>query len=108
MTSPPVDLGGRLTTPRAAAIAGVVFAALLGTSTVMLRLSVPPVDGDSGEWIDSNGYLVNLALWLVPFAGISFLWFIGVIRDRLGDREDRFFASVMWVLVFGEGVVMVY
>jgi hypothetical protein len=31
----------------------------------------------------------------VPFAGISFLWFIGVVRDRLGDREDRFFASVM-------------
>jgi hypothetical protein len=30
----------------------------------------------------------------VPFAGIAFLWFIGVLRDRLGEREDRFFATV--------------
>ncbi|HUS43106.1 MAG TPA: hypothetical protein VMY16_10595 [Ilumatobacteraceae bacterium] len=101
MTTTPDDLGGRLTTPRAAAIAGVLFAALIGTSTAMLRLSVPPVEGDSGEWLDSNQYRVNLALWLIPFAGIAFLWFIGVVRDRLGDREDRFFASVM----FGSGLL---
>ena len=30
----------------------------------------------------------------MPFAGITFLWFIGVIRDNLGRYEDRFFASV--------------
>jgi hypothetical protein len=30
----------------------------------------------------------------MPFAGIAFLWFIGVIRDQLGELEDRFFASV--------------
>ena len=35
-----------------------------------------------------------LALNLIPFAGIAFLWFIGVLRDRLGEREDRFFATV--------------
>ena len=29
---------------------------------------------------------VALALNLVPFAGIAFLWFIGVLRDRLGER----------------------
>jgi hypothetical protein len=101
MTTSPPDLGRRLTTPRAAAVAGVLFAVLLGTSTVLLRLSVPPVDADSGEWISSNEYRVDLALWLIPFAGISFLWFIGVVRDRLGDREDRFFASVM----FGSGLL---
>ena len=37
---------------------------------------------------------ISLALNLVPYAGIAFLWFIGVIRDRLGDLEDRFFATV--------------
>jgi hypothetical protein len=37
----------------------------------------------------------------VPFAGIAFLWFIGVIRDRLGDHEDRFFASVF----LGSGLI---
>ena len=30
----------------------------------------------------------------MPFAGIAFLWFIGVLRDQLGQREDRFFATV--------------
>lgn len=35
------------------------------------------------------------SLILAPFAGIAFLWFIGVIRDRLGgDLEDRFFSTV--------------
>ena len=37
---------------------------------------------------------IALALNLVPFAGIAFLWFIGVLRDRLGELEDRFFATV--------------
>ncbi len=38
--------------------------------------------------------MVSLALNLLPFAGIAFLWFIGVVRDRLGEHEDRFFATV--------------
>jgi hypothetical protein len=101
MTTHPADFGRRLTTPRAAAVAGVLFAVLLGTSTVLLRLAVPPVSGDDGEWLDSNRSSVTLALRLVPFAGIAFLWFIGVVRDRLGDREDRFFATVM----FGSGLL---
>jgi hypothetical protein len=37
---------------------------------------------------------VAIALNLVPFAGIAFLWFVGVLRDRIGAREDRFFATV--------------
>ena len=44
-----------------------------------------------------------LALKLVPFAGIAFLWFIGVIRDRVGQREDRFFATVS----LGSGLLFV-
>jgi hypothetical protein len=39
---------------------------------------------------------------LVPFAGIAFLWFVGVLRDRLGTREDRFFATVF----LGSGFLM--
>ena len=30
----------------------------------------------------------------MPFTGIAFLWFIAVVRDRLGKLEDRFFATV--------------
>jgi len=97
----PTALGGRLTTPRSAAVAGIVFAGLLGTSTVLLRMTVPPVNGDAAEWLQANRDRIDVALWLVPLAGIAFLWFIGVVRDHLGDREDRFFASVM----FGSGVL---
>jgi hypothetical protein len=84
----------RLTTPRAAAVAGVVFSLLLMTSLVLIRISVPADPNDAGAWISSGSITANLALHLVPFAGIAFLWFIGVVRDRLGQHEDRFFATV--------------
>ena len=44
-----------------------------------------------------------IALNLVPFAGIAFLWFVGVLRDRVGEREDRFFATVF----LGSGLLFV-
>jgi hypothetical protein len=46
---------------------------------------------------------VAVGLNLVPFAGIAFLWFIGVIRDRVGAHEDRFFATVF----LGSGLLFV-
>ena len=46
---------------------------------------------------------VWLAVNIVPFAGIAFLWFIGVIRDRIGAHEDRFFATVL----LGSGLLFV-
>ena len=84
----------RLTTPRAAAIAGILFSVLLITSLVLLRLSVPADPHDAGEWLVGNSRSIEIALNLLPFAGIAFLWFIGVVRDRLGEHEDRFFATV--------------
>ena len=83
-----------LTTPRAAAIAGIIFSVLLITILVLIRISVPQNPADAGEWLTRGWKTVELALNLLPFAGIAFLWFIGVIRDRLGSNEDRFFASV--------------
>jgi hypothetical protein len=84
----------RLTTPRAAAVAGILFSLLYGTSIVLIRLSIPTDLKSGGEWLATNARVVALALNLAPFAGIAFLWFIGVIRDRIGDLEDRFFATV--------------
>jgi hypothetical protein len=84
----------RLTTPRAAAIAGILFSVLLITSLVLIRISVPSDPQDAGNWLSGNWSAVNLALNLVPFSGIAFLWFVGVVRDRLGAYEDRFFATV--------------
>jgi hypothetical protein len=84
----------RLTTPRAAAIAGIVFSVLLIASLVLIRISVPANPQDAGDWLSGGWRNVDLALNLLPFAGIAFLWFIGVVRDRLGQYEDRFFATV--------------
>jgi hypothetical protein len=93
--TPEIDLRrSRLTTPRAAAIAGILFSVLLITSVVIIRLSIPADPRDAGQWLTGDVKPVDLALTLLPFAGIAFLWFIGVVRDRLGEHEDRFFATV--------------
>src|SRR5215475_9891752 len=84
----------RLKTPRAAAIAGIVFSVLFVGAFSLLRVNVPTDPGESGEWVKTSARSVGLALNLLPFAGIAFLWFVGALRDRLGSLEDRFFATV--------------
>lgn len=83
-----------LKTPRSAAIAGIIFAILYGTSMVLLNISLSddPATGLARTVTDER--TVILALNLIPYAGIAFLWFIGVIRDLLSDKEDRLFATV--------------
>jgi hypothetical protein len=88
-------------TPKAAAIAGILFAVLLFVVFWLLRRSVPADPHEPGSWLSRDSEAVALALNLVPFAGIAFLWFIGVLRDRLGKAEDQFFATVF----FGSGVL---
>jgi hypothetical protein len=81
-------------TRRSAAIAGILFGVLLLIATVMMRLAL---SDDSYASLRSDGErrrLIRLSLELVPFAGIAFLWFIGVVRERLGAVEDRLFSTV--------------
>jgi len=80
----------KLKTPRAAVIAGVIFSTLLILIDVLNRKSIPanPL-GSATEFIE-NSKALSLVLRLAPFAGMAFLWFIAVIRDLLGNREDRF------------------
>jgi len=86
----------RLRTPRSAAIAGIIFSLLLMASLILIRLSVPADPGESGQLMTSTvlSSRVLLALNMVPFSGIAFLWFIGVIRDLIGEQEDKFFSTV--------------
>jgi hypothetical protein len=100
-----LQAGSPLRTPRAAAVAGIVFSVLLISALVLLRLSVPAHAAVAGEWLTDSRRraAVAIALNLVPFAGIAFLWFIGVVRDRIGGREDRFFATVF----LGSGILFV-
>lgn len=84
----------RLKTPRAAALAGIVSSLLLICSFWILRRSLPSNPQDSGIWLQTDARAVVFSLNLIPFSGLAFLWFIGVLRDRLGSREDRFVATV--------------
>jgi len=92
-------------TPRAAAVAGIFFAVLLTTTFVLLRWALPNDTSAAGDWLDDGRRrdAIVLALNLLPFAGLAFLWFIGVIRDRIGAGEDRFFATVF----LGSGLLMI-
>lgn len=94
-----------LTTPRAAAIAGVVFSLLMITSLGIIRLSGSASQTTPGTWLPNVGWhdRIQLALNLIPFAGVAFLWFVGVLRNQLGQREDRFFATVF----LGSGLMFV-
>src|SRR3954467_13828870 len=79
-----------LQTPRAAAIAGVLFSVLLFAVFLLMRHSVPRDPLEAGVWLRTGTTNVVIALNLVPFAGIAFLWFVGALRDKLGQREDQF------------------
>ena len=83
-------------TPRAAAVAGIVFTVLFTISMVLMRLAIPEElsGSNTASWLQGNTTTLTLALTLVPFSGIAFLWFMGVVRDRLGKMEDQFFSTV--------------
>ncbi len=89
-----VAVDRRATTPIAGAIAGILFAALFGTSVIIIMRSAGSVAKDTGAWLESGAGLFKFALGLLPFAGLFFLWFIAVVRQHLGRFEDQFFSTV--------------
>ena len=84
----------RAATPVAGAIAGIIFAVLFTVSMTILRQTVGDAAQDTGAWLSGDTGLFKFALALVPFAGLAFLWFIAVARERLGRFEDQFFSTV--------------
>jgi hypothetical protein len=93
-----------LQTPRAAGLAGIVFALLLAAAIVLIRLGIP----QGADAVTAPGFTdsarrgaVRAALDLVPFAGIFFLWFVGAVRAHVGNAEDKFLATVF----LGSGLV---
>jgi hypothetical protein len=104
-----------LRSPRSAAIAGIVFSLLMTIGMVLAYGIASDVPQDiTKDWLEAYSDTASVALTLVPFAGIAFLWFTGVIRDRLGEHEDHFFATIflssgiitvvlffVWAAIFG-------
>jgi hypothetical protein len=84
----------RLTTPRAAAVAGVLFGLLFGAALILIRSALPEGAQPGSQWLVAGSTHIRIAAAIMPFAGIAFLWFMGVVRDGLGRYEDKFFATV--------------
>jgi hypothetical protein len=101
----PGTVARAIRTPRGAAVAGIAFSVLFAVALALVRTAIPADPDDAGEWLSdgSRRDALLLALGLVPFAGIAFLWFVGAVRDRVGEAEDRFFATAF----LGSGLLFV-
>lgn len=91
-------VGKELRAPAAAGVAGLLFAALF-TLAIALLYRQPPKGSTAAEiavwYFRNNAKIAGLVgLYLAPFAGIAFLWFVATVRHRIGAHEDRFFATV--------------
>ena len=90
-----------------AALAGLAHAGLLAASLALIQYDRPPLSAGDDELTaflsspDATARLV-MAMNLTPLSVIAFLWFIAVIRRRVGDREDKFFSTVF----LGSGLVL--
>jgi hypothetical protein len=109
VNEPEHDEGGleessrRAATPIAGSIAGILFAILFGTCVLIIRTSVADLARDPETWFQTGAPKLRFAVALVPFAGLFFLWFIAVARERLGRHEDQFFATIF----LGSGLLFI-
>ena len=69
----------------------------------IIRVAIPEGLGGQSTVNARFGRAITLALHLVPFAGLAFLWLIGVLRNRMGASEDQFFGTVF----LGSGLLFV-
>lgn len=105
MNTIPIENRSPPAPPPAVAISGVIFSVLFIASLVCVRLAIPANPTESGVWLADptlRGW-VRFALKLIPFTGIAFLWFMAMLRNRIGTLEDRFFATVF----LGSGLLFV-
>jgi hypothetical protein len=84
----------RLKTPRAAAIAGLVFSCLLAVALRFFVSQFPRIPRSRALGCRPI-QLLALAMNLIPFAGIVFLWFIGDCAIALVNLKTAFFHGVL-------------
>ena len=89
----PSDRRRRLRSIESAALAGIVCA--VGWMAALAGLLAAPGLGADDHQIDQHyadeGTGTAAVLWLqvLVFSTIAFLWFVAVIRSRIGDREPK-------------------
>jgi hypothetical protein len=88
-----------------AALAGAVFALLFVVGWLLLQQS-PPLDAPNDEIVDfysdpdERRASLLAGLYVVPFAGIAFIWFMAALRDRYlrsGSKEHVVLSTVQLV-----------
>ena len=93
--------------PRSAGLAGIAFSLLFVVYAVLLAARPPAGLTEAGlvDWFETTakGPITVATLYVAPFAGIAFLWFLAVVRDRIGTNEDRFLSTVF----LGSGLLFV-
>jgi hypothetical protein len=90
----------------AAAIAGLAYALLSAIALIILASPPAPSEPETTitDWYSQPDNRATLAIGLAVAvtSAIAFLWFVAVIRRRVGRREDQFFATVF----LGSGILL--
>ncbi len=89
-----VKVERKAATPAAGAVAGLLFAVLYSASMIIFMNTMAQIESGTGPSLESSLPAFDLSLGLIPFAGLFFLWFVAVARQRLGRFEDQFFATI--------------
>ncbi len=89
--------------PRLAALDGLLAAAAMMFSIFLIERQPGMGDATDLSWYGDpvNRTLVRAGLDLGVVSMVGFLWFMAVIRRRLADREDKFYATVF----LGSGIM---
>jgi hypothetical protein len=95
---PDKTIGKKARSVESAAIAGIAYAILAFIALTLLTRQ-PSLSLSSEEiaaWYEdaANRTPVVIGLNLAAVSSVAFLWFVAVIRRRVGDKEDRFFGTV--------------
>lgn len=92
-------------------ISGLVFAILLIVALILVR-EEPGLNASDQAYVDfyANGHgntLVTFGLYIVPFAGIAFMWHMATIRTLLDDVLSRSTSVIHRWLQLGSGLIFV-
>jgi hypothetical protein len=103
--APPLvrDPGAGVYAFRAAGVAGLIFATLTTIALLLVRETPPTATSEFAAWWNGYAPRFYVAMYLIPFAGIAFLWLLAALRQRIGRLEDQFFATVL----LGSGLLFV-
>lgn len=90
----------RRSSVESAALAGIVYAVVASVALLIVvdfpRPDLPDAELEAWFADAGNRWRVLAGLNLGTLAAVAFLWFVGVLRNRIGDREDRFFGTVFY------------